>query len=63
VGWNEGFASDENAVVIIGRDGGVVTRAHGTKMSVADDILDVVVSETTTAAVAAETSKEHEPTT
>lgn len=63
VGWNEGFGSDENAVVIIGRDGGVVTRAHGTKMSVADDILDVVVSETTTAAVAAETSKEHEPTT
>ena len=63
VGWNEGFASDENSVVIIGRDGGVVTRAHGTKMSVADDILDVVVSETTTAAVAAETSKEHEPTT
>jgi phosphopantothenoylcysteine decarboxylase/phosphopantothenate--cysteine ligase len=63
VGWNEGFASDENAVVIIGRDGGVVTRAHGTKLSVADGILDVVVSETTTAAVAAETSKEHEPTT
>ena len=63
VGWNEGFASDENTVVIIGRDGGIVTRAHGTKMSVADDILDVVVSEATTAAVAADTSKEHEPTT
>ena len=63
VGWNEGFASDENAVVVIGRDGGIVTRAHGTKMSVADDILDVVVSEATTAAVAADTSKEHEPTT
>ncbi len=62
VGWNEGFASDENAVVVIGRDGGIVTRAHGTKMSVADDILDVVVSEATTAAVAADTPKEHEPT-
>lgn len=62
VGWNEGFASDENAVVVIGRDGEVVTRAHGTKTSVADDILDVVVSETTTTAVAADTTKEHEPT-
>ena len=49
--------------MIIGRDGDIVTRADGTKTSVADDILDVVVSETTTAAVAAETSKEHEPTT
>lgn len=63
VGWNEGFATDENAVVVIGRDGEVVTRAHGTKTSVADDILDVVVSESTTAAVAADTTKEHEPTT
>jgi phosphopantothenoylcysteine decarboxylase/phosphopantothenate--cysteine ligase len=63
VGWNEGFASDQNAVVVIGRDGGIVTRAHGTKMSVAEDILDVVVSEATTAPVAADTSKEHEPTT
>lgn len=63
VGWNEGFATDENAVVVIGRDGEIVTRAHGTKTSVADDILDVVVSETTTTAVAADTAKEHEPTT
>lgn len=63
VGWNEGFATDENAVVVIGRDGEIVTRAHGTKTSVADDILDVVVSETTTTAVAADTTKEHEPTT
>ncbi|MEF3403870.1 bifunctional phosphopantothenoylcysteine decarboxylase/phosphopantothenate--cysteine ligase CoaBC [Agromyces sp. CCNWLW203] len=61
VGWNEGFASDENRVVVIGRDGGVVTRAHGTKQSVAHDILDVVVTEVT-AATAATTSKEHEPT-
>jgi phosphopantothenoylcysteine decarboxylase/phosphopantothenate--cysteine ligase len=62
VGWAEGFATDENTVVVIGRSGAVVTRAHGTKMSVADDILDVVVSETTITAVAADTTKEHEPT-
>jgi phosphopantothenoylcysteine decarboxylase/phosphopantothenate--cysteine ligase len=61
VGWSEGFASDENTVVVIGRSGEVVARAHGPKMSVADDILDVVVSEMTTAAVAADTTKEHEP--
>jgi phosphopantothenoylcysteine decarboxylase / phosphopantothenate---cysteine ligase len=59
VGWAEGFASDENRVVVIGRDGEVVTRAHGTKSSVAHVILDVVVSESTTPAVAADTTKEH----
>ncbi|NUT59136.1 MAG: bifunctional phosphopantothenoylcysteine decarboxylase/phosphopantothenate--cysteine ligase CoaBC [Agromyces sp.] len=63
VGWHEGFATDENAVVVIGRDGEIVTRAHGTKTSVAHDILDVVVSMATTTAVAADTTKEHEPTT
>jgi len=63
VGWREGFASDENRVVVIRRDGEIVTRAHGTKSSVADDILDVVVSESTTATSAADTTKEHEPTT
>jgi phosphopantothenoylcysteine decarboxylase/phosphopantothenate--cysteine ligase len=62
VGWNEGFATDENRIVVIGRGGEVVTRAHGTKMSVADEILDVVVSETTTAPAASDTTKEHEPT-
>ncbi|MBT2499899.1 bifunctional phosphopantothenoylcysteine decarboxylase/phosphopantothenate--cysteine ligase CoaBC [Agromyces sp. ISL-38] len=62
VGWNEGFASDENAVVVIGANGDVVTRAHGTKLSVAHDILDVVVSELTTTARAATTPKEPEPT-
>lgn len=44
VGWTEGFASDENSAVVIGVDGEVVTRLHGTKVSVADGILDVVVS-------------------
>lgn len=62
VGWNEGFAADENSVVVIGRGGEIVTRAHGTKMSVAEDILDVVVSELTTAATPADPAKEHEPT-
>lgn len=61
VGWTEGFAADENRVVVIGRNGDVVARAHGTKMSVADDILDVVVSELATAAVAANPTEEHEP--
>ncbi len=62
VGWHEGFASDENAIVVIGEGGDVVTRAHGTKLSVAHAILDVVVSDATTAAKAATTQKEHEPT-
>jgi phosphopantothenoylcysteine decarboxylase / phosphopantothenate---cysteine ligase len=62
VGWNEGFATDENAVVVIGTGGEVVTRAHGSKLSVAHEILDVVVSDATTAAKAATTTKEHENT-
>jgi phosphopantothenoylcysteine decarboxylase/phosphopantothenate--cysteine ligase len=62
VGWNEGFATDENAVVVIGTGGEVVTRAHGSKLSVAHAILDVVVSDATTAAKAATTPKEHENT-
>ncbi|WP_173924129.1 bifunctional phosphopantothenoylcysteine decarboxylase/phosphopantothenate--cysteine ligase CoaBC [Agromyces sp. Marseille-P2726] len=62
VGWTEGFASDENAVVVIGRSGEIVTRVHGTKMSVAHGILDVVVSETTSAAAAADHPKEVEST-
>lgn len=62
VGWTEGFATDENRVVVIGRSGEIVTRAHGTKLSVADDILDVVVFELATAATTADPTKEHEPT-
>lgn len=60
VGWNEGFASDENRIVVIGPEGDVVTRAHGTKLSVAHEILDVVGSQQTTAARAATTTKESE---
>lgn len=43
VGWSEGFASEENDVVVVDRADEIVTRAHGTKMSVAHRILDVVV--------------------
>ena len=62
VGWNEGFATDENRIVVIGAGGEIVARAHGTKMSVADEILDVVAAETTTTTPASDTTKEHEPT-
>jgi phosphopantothenoylcysteine decarboxylase/phosphopantothenate--cysteine ligase len=44
VGWTEGFATDENSAVVIGGDGEIVTRLHGSKASVAHGILDVVVS-------------------
>lgn len=42
VGWTEGFATAENSVVVIDRGGSVVTRASGTKRSVADRILDLL---------------------
>lgn len=53
VGWNEGFAADDNRVAIIDSDDAVVTEAHGSKASVARAILDVVVSQLTPAADAA----------
>lgn len=56
VGWNEGFAADENRVSIIGPDDAVVTEAHGSKTSVAHAILDVVVSQLNPAADAAPTA-------
>ncbi|HZW41063.1 MAG TPA: bifunctional phosphopantothenoylcysteine decarboxylase/phosphopantothenate--cysteine ligase CoaBC [Agromyces sp.] len=62
VGWHEGFAADENEIVVLRAGGDVVTRAHGSKLSVAHAILDVVVSDATTAATAATTTKEHENT-
>lgn len=62
VGWSEGFATDENAVVVIGAGGEVVARAQGSKLSVAHAILDAVVSDETTAANAATITKEHENT-
>lgn len=45
VGWTDGFAAEENTVVVLGRDDRVVTEVHGTKSSVAHAIMDVVVSE------------------
>ncbi|HEY1105804.1 MAG TPA: phosphopantothenoylcysteine decarboxylase, partial [Agromyces sp.] len=58
VGWTEGFATDENSVVVVARDDTVVTRLHGTKTSVADGILDVVVSKLTSTT---ERTKEADP--
>ncbi|WP_353810027.1 bifunctional phosphopantothenoylcysteine decarboxylase/phosphopantothenate--cysteine ligase CoaBC [Agromyces sp. SYSU T00194] len=43
VGWTEGFGTADNAVMVVGADGEVVTRVHGDKLSVAHGILDVVV--------------------
>jgi phosphopantothenoylcysteine decarboxylase/phosphopantothenate--cysteine ligase len=43
VGWNEGFATEGNTVVIVSRGGDIVTRASGSKREVADSILDLVV--------------------
>ncbi|WP_430646710.1 bifunctional phosphopantothenoylcysteine decarboxylase/phosphopantothenate--cysteine ligase CoaBC [Agromyces sp. GXS1127] len=44
VGWNHGFAADENAVSVIGADDAVAAEASGTKMSVAHAILDVIAA-------------------
>jgi phosphopantothenoylcysteine decarboxylase/phosphopantothenate--cysteine ligase len=42
VGWNEGFASERNEVVVVDAAGAIVTKAAGTKLSVADRILDLL---------------------
>jgi phosphopantothenoylcysteine decarboxylase/phosphopantothenate--cysteine ligase len=42
VGWNEGFSSDSNTVVVIDKAGDRVGTASGTKLSVAYRILDLV---------------------
>ena len=44
VGWTEGFGTDENTVVVVDRLGDIVMEASGSKRSVADRILDVVVA-------------------
>jgi phosphopantothenoylcysteine decarboxylase / phosphopantothenate---cysteine ligase len=44
VGWSEGFAADANEVVVIDRSGAIVTEASGSKMLVADRVLDVLVT-------------------
>jgi phosphopantothenoylcysteine decarboxylase/phosphopantothenate--cysteine ligase len=42
VGWSEGFATDENSVVMLAGGGDIVMEASGPKASVADRILDVI---------------------
>lgn len=43
VGWQEGFAADDNRILMLGRRGDIVAEAAGSKLSVADRILDVIV--------------------
>jgi phosphopantothenoylcysteine decarboxylase/phosphopantothenate--cysteine ligase len=45
VGWNAGFATDDNAVTIISSSGDIVAQATGSKTTVADRILDIVAVE------------------
>ncbi|MCU1559839.1 bifunctional phosphopantothenoylcysteine decarboxylase/phosphopantothenate--cysteine ligase CoaBC [Mycetocola sp.] len=42
VGWNEGFALDTNTVVVLARGGKLALEASGSKLEVADRILDAV---------------------
>ncbi|AYG05494.1 bifunctional phosphopantothenoylcysteine decarboxylase/phosphopantothenate synthase [Gryllotalpicola protaetiae] len=44
VGWNHGFATDDNDVIVLNRAGDIVMEASGTKLSVADRILDATLS-------------------
>ena len=44
VGWDRGFESAENAVVIVGAGGAVVGEAAGTKRQTADAVWDAVVA-------------------
>lgn len=42
VGWNEGFATEGNTVIVLDRSAAIVTEASGSKGSVADRILDAL---------------------
>jgi phosphopantothenoylcysteine decarboxylase/phosphopantothenate--cysteine ligase len=44
VGWNEGFATDRNTIVVINAAGDIVSEASGSKQSVADRILDLLTA-------------------
>ncbi|MET0842233.1 MAG: bifunctional phosphopantothenoylcysteine decarboxylase/phosphopantothenate--cysteine ligase CoaBC [Mycetocola sp.] len=44
VGWNEGFALDTNRIVVLAKGGNVVLEASGTKLEIADRILDAVTA-------------------
>jgi phosphopantothenoylcysteine decarboxylase/phosphopantothenate--cysteine ligase len=43
VGWNEGFATDGNAVIVLDAAGDIVSEASGSKTSVAARIVDVLI--------------------
>jgi phosphopantothenoylcysteine decarboxylase/phosphopantothenate--cysteine ligase len=43
VGWTEGFATEANTVIVLDGAGDIVMEASGSKKSVADRILDVLV--------------------
>jgi len=43
VGWTEGFATDGNAVIVLDRAGDIVSEASGSKASVAERILDLLI--------------------
>ena len=47
VGWTEGFGTDTTTVTVLDRLGDIVMEASGSKQSVADRILDVVVERLT----------------
>ncbi|GAA2064675.1 phosphopantothenoylcysteine decarboxylase/phosphopantothenate--cysteine ligase [Leifsonia soli] len=42
VGWSQGFATESNEVVVLRKGGDIVMEASGSKLSVADRILDVI---------------------
>jgi phosphopantothenoylcysteine decarboxylase/phosphopantothenate--cysteine ligase len=44
VGWNHGFATDDNDVLVLDRAGDIVMEASGSKLSVADRILDATLA-------------------
>ncbi|QZY52476.1 bifunctional phosphopantothenoylcysteine decarboxylase/phosphopantothenate synthase [Leucobacter tenebrionis] len=45
VGWNAGFESDDNSLLVLDADGGLAREAHGSKREVADRLLDAVRDE------------------
>jgi phosphopantothenoylcysteine decarboxylase/phosphopantothenate--cysteine ligase len=51
VGWNEGFALDTNSIVVLARGGEIALEASGSKLDVADQILDAVTAGVTTPAL------------
>jgi phosphopantothenoylcysteine decarboxylase/phosphopantothenate--cysteine ligase len=42
VGWNEGFTLDTNTIIVLARGGTVTLEASGSKLEIADRILDAV---------------------